>query len=90
MSQEEAGEEVAVRWGGRPGDTRPAELRSPLYPPPPTHPLPTLYVISPTMHPSLGLQGPSRLGAIPVHHEIHQEAGQVAHGEVDQLGVPAR
>lgn len=90
MSQEETGEEMGVRWDGHPGDTHPGELRSPLYFPPLTHPLPTLYVIPPTMHPSLGLQGLSRLGVIPVHHEIHQEAGQVAHGEVDQLGIPAR
>ena len=46
--------------------------------------------LPPTMHPSLGLQGLSRLRVTPVHHEIHQEAGQVAHGEVDELGIPAR
>ena len=49
---------------------------------PPTTQLP------PTTHPTLGLQGLSRLGVIPIYHEIHQEAGQVAHGEIEELGVP--
>ena len=42
----------------------------------------------PITHPTLGLQGLSRLGVIPVHHEIHQEAGHIAHGEIEELGVP--
>lgn len=43
----------------------------------------------PTMHPTLGLQGLSRQRGTPAHHETHQDAGQVAHGETEQLGIPA-
>ena len=43
--------------------------------------------LPPTMNPTLALQGLSRPRVTPVHHEIHQEAGKVAHGEIKELGV---
>ena len=90
MSQEKSGKEVGVRWDGCPGDMRTPHSALHSIPLPQRILSPLCMQLPPTMHPSLGLQGLSRLGVTPVHHEIHQEAGQVAHGEVDELGIPAR
>ena len=88
MSQEKPGVEVASEVRGvSQGYEKPPVHSISLLPctlSPPSTQLP------PIMHPSLGLQGLSWLRVIPVHHKIHQEAGQVAHGEVDELGIPAR
>lgn len=54
------------------------------------HPRLTRSPAPPAMHLSLGLQDLSRPRGTIVHHEIHEEGGQVAHGEVEELGVPAR
>ena len=88
MSQEKPGVEVTskvrwVSWGYEKPPVHSISLPPYTLSPPSTQ-------LSPIMHPSLGLQGLSRLRVIAVHHEIHQEAGQVAHGEVDELGIPAR
>ena len=38
----------------------------------------------------LGLHSLSRAWRVPVDHGVHQQGGQVAHGEVEELSIPAR